>query len=242
MSQDFTTAPKSSGLTILWDVIVAPRSAFAALRERPQWLWAFVITSVLGMIGAVLAIPAGQHMMTAMFQQMAQTNPQIAQMTPEKQQQVLGIQLAIQKFTWAYYPVIVLVAALVTALVMLIFNAIGGGDGNFKRFFALAMNIAVIGFGIAYFLVGLIAYLRGPDAFSTPRDLLGAIPSLAWIAPGASAKVASLLGAFNPFTIWSFVLIALGMREAANVKPAMAWIGAVVIVFGGALVGAAFAQ
>src|ERR1700688_2611841 len=180
MSQDLTTAPKSSGLTILWDVIVAPRTAFAALRERPQWLWAFVITSVLGMIGAVLTIPAGQHMMTAMFQQMTQTNPQIAQMSPEQQQRILGMQLTAQRVTFAYYPILVMLGAVVTALVMLVLSAVSAGDGTFKRMFALAMNIAVLHWVIAYLLVGLISYLRGPDAFSSPSDLAGALPSLAW--------------------------------------------------------------
>ena len=216
MSQDLAAAPKSSGLTILWDVIVAPQSAFAALRERPTWVWAFVVTSVLGMGGAILAIPAGQHMMAAMFQQMAQTNPQIAQMTPEQQQRILGMQSTIQRFTFAYYPILVALGALVTALVMLVLNAISGGDGNFKRLFALAMNVAVLHWGIAYLLVGVIASLRGPDAFSSPRDLATSIPSLAWLVPGASAKLAVFLGSIGPFAIWSFILLALGMQQTAG--------------------------
>jgi hypothetical protein len=242
MSQDLAAAPKSSELTTLWDVVVAPRSAFAALRERPSWLWAFVITSLLGMIGALLAIPAGQHMMAAMFQQMAQTNPQIAQMSPEQQQRILGIQLTVQRFTFAYYPILVMLGALVTALVMLVLNAISSGDGSYKRFFALAMNIAVLHWGIAYFLVGLITYLRGPDAFASPRDLAAALPSLAWLVPSASAKLAVFLASIGPFAIWSLVLLALGMQQTARIKPGLAWIGAIVIEFGGAAIGAAFVQ
>ncbi len=242
MDQEIAAAPKSSGLGILWDVVVAPNAAFAALRERPQWLWAFVVTSLLGMIGALLLIPAGQHMMTAMFAQMGQSNPQIAQMSPEKQQQILGIQLAIQRFTFAFYPVLLLLAALVTGLIMLIVNAISSGDGNFKRFFALAMNLALVNWGVGYLVIGVIAYLRGPESFSNPRDLGSVLPNLGWLVPAAPMKVGVFLGSIGPFAIWSLVLLALGMQRTAQIKAAAAWIGAIVIVLGAGAIGAAFVK
>jgi len=242
MSQDLAPARKSSGLTILWDVVIAPRAAFAALREQPTWLWAFIITGILGMIGALLAIPASQHMSAAMFQQMAQTDPRIAQMTPDQQQRALHIQQTVQQYIWLAYPVFVLIAALVTGLVMLILNAISGGDGNFKRFFALAMNVALINWGISYLLVGIVAALRGPESFSSARDMVALLPSLAWLAPGAPVKLAVFLGSIGLFTIWSMCLLSFGMQQTSRIKPAVAWIGAVVIVFASAAIGSAFAQ
>jgi hypothetical protein len=242
MGQTAAAAPKSSGLTILWDVIVAPKAAFAALREQPNWLWAFIAVSVLGAIGAVLLIPAGQHMMTSISAQMAQTDPRIAQMTPEQRQQMLAVQLTIQRFTWVFYPVLVMISALFTGLVMLVVNAISGGDGNFKRFFALAMNVAIVTWGIAYLLVGFISYLRGPDSFSSARDIYNIIPNLGWLVPNTSPKIGALLGSIGPFAIWSLILLSLGLQETSRIKPVWAWTGAIVIVFGSALIGAAFAQ
>jgi hypothetical protein len=226
----------------LWDVIVAPKTAFAALREQPHWLTAFIVTSVIGMIGAVLAIPAGQHLVSSMLAQLAQTNPQIAQMTPDQRNSMLTMQLTIQRFTWLFYPVLLMFAALVTALVMLVVNAISGGDGNFKRFFALAMNVGIVTWGIAYFLVGLLAYLRGPDGFTSARDMYNVMPNLGWLAPNASPKLAALLGSIGPFAIWSLILLSLGVQQTARVKAVWAWIGSVIVVFGGALIAAAFAQ
>jgi hypothetical protein len=55
-------------------------------------------------------------------------------------------------------------------------------------------------------------------------------------------KATVLLAAVGPFSIWSLILLALGMQETARIKPVPAWIGAIVIVFGGAAIGAAFAQ
>jgi len=242
MSQELAPARKSNGLTILWDVIVAPRAAFAALREQPTWLWAFVVTAILGMIGAVLIVPAGQHMIAAMFQEMAKTNPRVAQMTPEQVQSAVHLQQTIQQFTWLFYPILVMVAALFTGLIMLLLNAISGGDGNFKRFFALAMNVAFVNWGIAYLLIGIVAALRGPESFSSARDMYGLLPSLAWLAPGVSVKLAVFLGSIGLFSIWSLCLLSFGMQQMARIKPAVAWIGSAVIVFGSAAIGAVFAQ
>jgi hypothetical protein len=242
MGQPAPAAAKSSGLSILWDVVVAPKAAFAALREQPHWLTAFVVTAVLGALGAALAIPANQHMVISTLAQMAQTNPQIAQLTPDQRQNIVNMQVSIQHYLWLAYPIFLLIGTLVTAVIMLVFNAISQGDGNFKRFFALAVNVALIYWGIAYFLVGLISYLRGPDAFNSARDMYNILPSLSWFVPGAPVKATVLLAAVGPFSLWSLILIAFGMQETARIKPAAAWIGAIVIVFGGALIGAAFAQ
>jgi hypothetical protein len=104
------------------------------------------------------------------------------------------------------------------------------------------MNVAIVTWGIAYFLVGLLAYLRGPDAFSSARDMYNVMPNLGWLVPSASPKLAALLGSVGPFAIWSLILLSLGMQQTARIKPLWAWIGAVVVVFGGALIATAFAQ
>ena len=194
------------------------------------------------MIGAVLAIPAGQHLVTSIFAQLAQTNPQIAQLSPDQRDNMINLQLTIQHFTWLFYPVMLLLATAVSALVMLVVNAISGGDGNFKRFFALAMNVAILSWGLAYFLVGLLSYLRGPDAFTSAKDLYNVMPTLGWLAPTASPKLAALLGSIGPFAIWSLILLSLGMQQVARIKAVWAWIGSLVIVFGSALFAAAFAR
>jgi hypothetical protein len=237
MSQEIAGTRKSNGLSILWDMVVAPRAAFAALREQPQWLWAFLITSVLGAIGSVLLIPAYEHVATAMFAAQAASDPNVAAMPPEQQKRMLNITIGVYHWLWLAYPLIVLFASLFTAVLLLIFNAIGGGDGNFKRFWALAVNVAFINFGIGYLLIGVLGYFRGPDTFATQRDVTASLPNLSWLVPGAGVKLGTFLGAFNPFSVWSLILLALGMEEAAHVKRAVAWGGAIALLLIGAILG-----
>jgi hypothetical protein len=230
---------KRSGLSVALDTIVAPQAAFAALRERAHWGWAYLIVCVLGAIGAVLQIPAGEHVVVATFTQNPTNDPNIAAMSPDKLQQVIGFSKAVQHYTWLFYPVIAIVAILVASVVLLVANAAGGGKANFARLFGLAANVALVNYGIYYVVLGALAALRGPDAFNSQRDLLTLVPSLAWFAAGASAKVTAVLAGFNPFSIWSFVLLGLGLRGVADVKPAVAWSAAAALAFGSALIGAA---
>jgi hypothetical protein len=241
MNSDAGARP-SSGLSILWDVIVAPRAAFAALRERPYVGWAFLVTCVLGMAGAFLQIPAGTHIAVATFANNATHNPDIAKMTPAQLQSALSITKTAQQWFWIFYPVLVAIGVLVTSLVLLIFNAIGKGDGNFRRCLALAANVALLSFGINYLILGVLVLLRGGDAFSTSLDLVLTMPSLAWAVPGAPVKLATFLSSFNVLSIWSFVLLALGGREVLRVSPLWAWIGAAIITLSPALIAAGAAR
>jgi len=235
MSQDLAAAPKSSGLTTLWDVIVAPRSAFAALRDRPTWGWAFLVISVLGLVGAYLLLPANDHVMRAMFVQQLQQNPNMASMTPEKQQQILNVQLTIVHWSWLATPLFVLFGVLIGTVLLLFANALAGGTGNFRKLWALEMNLSIVSFAIYYVLLGVLAQIRGADSFATQRDVMGSIPSLGTLVPASAPKLGAFLGVFDPIRIWGAALLALGLQDVAGFKPRAAWITTVLLYVIGAL-------
>ncbi len=243
MTSEPAAASKSNGLSVLWDVIVAPRAAFAAIRERPTAGWAFIVATALFAIGAILLIPVNEHLASIVMADQIAHNPQVAALTPEQQKTQLAIATGIQRWVWVMSPLVIAIAASVTALVMLIANAIGRGDGNFRRLFALATNVSVISFGIGYVALAALAAFRGPDSFATTRDLSTAIPSLAWLLPAdASPKLAVFLGTLHPFALWSIVLLALGMQDVARINRVTAWVAAFVVVAGSAAFAAAFAK
>lgn len=236
-------APASrSGLAIVWDVIVAPKTAFTALRERTHWGWAFSIVSVLGTIGAILQTPAGEHLVAATFAHQSIVDPQMQTLTPEQREHALGYAKLAQHYSWIALPLIVLLASLIAASLFTIANAVGNGGSSFGRLFGLACNISLINFGIGYLLVGVLAARVGPDAISTQRDLSSLMPSLVRLAPANAPKLAALLASINPFQIWSFVLILLGLRTMTKLAAPYVWATAIVVGFGNALFAAAFAR
>lgn len=236
-------APASrGGLAIVWDVIVAPKTAFAALSERTHWGWAFLIACTLGTIGAILQIPAGEHVVAATLAHRASADPQMQSLTPTQREHAVAYAKLFQHYAWLGLPLIVLVANALAASVFTLANAIGKGGSSFSRLFGLACNISIVNFGIGYLLIGLIAARVGSDAISTQRDLLGLMPSLARLAPENAPKLAALLAAINPFQIWSFVLIVIGLRTMTRLAPPYVATVALVVGFGSALFAAAFAR
>lgn len=227
---------KANGLTTVVNVITSPREAFETLRIAPTWGWAFVIATVLAAIGQYLATPATVHAVQTVFPQQIASNPQLAGMTPEQQQRALVMSLSFVRFAWLFTPISVLLVALISSIVMLIFKAIGRGDATFKQLWCAAMNISVVGIGIYGILAGLIAMVRGAASYTSTLDAYRAVPGLTWLASNAGTKVVAFLSAFNVVGIWAAVLVTLAMMYVAKTSK----VNGVLCAVAGLLVGGAF--
>jgi hypothetical protein len=236
-----TTVEPRSGLLNVVDIVVAPQAAFARLRVVPTWGWAFLAASLLGIAGTLLAAPANLH---AWEQYAPAIYAQVFQNLDPAQRET-AIQRAvqyghvIQQLGWIAIPIVLLVATLIQALILLVANAIGRGDGTFARFYALVMTCAVVGSGVGLLLAGLIAVIRGPAAYDTPTAVQAAVPGLALLAPGAGPKLLAFLTVINVTSVWSMVLLALGMIAVANVSRVVAWVTSAFILLATAAVVAA---
>jgi hypothetical protein len=129
-----------------------------------------------------------------------------------------------------FTPITVLIGSLVATIVMLIFKAIGRGDGGFKQLWCAAMNIAVVSVGVYSILAGLIALVRGAATYNSTADAYRALPSLAWLVPHATVKTAAFLAAFNVIGLWSAVLVAIAMMYVAKTSKANGAICAIVLL------------
>ncbi len=231
MSIDAVPAPSTrGGLAVLSDVIVAPRAAFAALRERHTWGWAFAVVGVLGIAGAYLQLPAGEHVVHYAYMVNPRHDPRIAALPPTSREHIIAITDLWQTVATFLYPVGALIAMLYGALICLAASAAGRGDATYGRLFAFVANVAAVRLGVGAFVTGLLTALRGPTAFSSARDLLTVLPSLAWLAPAGNAKIAAFLTLFNPFQIWTFVLVAIGLPIVARIGRTPALVAAAVLV------------
>lgn len=244
MSTSTPAAPRN-GLLNVADVIVAPATAFERLRVVPTWGWAFLVAALLGVAGLLLMMPAQMHAFDQYGPALYASQDAVKKLPADKQQEMIAKMMSFGKmglqFSWIFAPIIFLIGALLQTVIMLIGNAIGKGDGTFKRLWAVAVNVSIIG-GIGLLLTGLIALVRGPAAFDTPSAVQFALPSLALLAPGAPVKLGAFLGTISITSLWSTYLIATGMGIVARVPRAVAWITAVVGLLLAACLAAAFAQ
>jgi Yip1-like protein len=236
------TEAKTNGLTTVRDMIIAPASAFAAIERRPTWVAALLVTIVCSVIAGILIEPALVHMFQVWYPTQM-TGPQFDSLTPEQRARTMSFGLTFARFGWIVTAAVSgIFAALATAVVLFIVARAAGGAASFPRMFSLAMNVAIINFGLSQLVTAVIVLLRGPDAFSSPQDFALAVPDLAWLAPGAVPKVAAFLAAFNPFSIWSLLLLGAGTASVGRVSPPIAYAAAFLLVLCTAAVAATGAR
>ena len=235
MSVSEATVPRRSGLLNVADIIVAPNAAFDRLRIVPVWGWAFLAASALGIAGALLAMPATQHALQTSLPAQLAASPNIARLPADKQSAAIAnatsMVITFTRISFLFVPVFMLIASLVQALVMLVANAAGRGDGTFRKFFALSVTVAVVGSGLYTLLNGAILAVRGADAFDNPAALQ-ALPGLALLAPGTTGAVHGFLSGFNVVFLWASALLAFGMIRVARIPRVTAWSTAALILLG----------
>lgn len=235
------SATKPSGLKTLWDTIVAPKEAFESLRAAPTWGLALVIVVILSALASYLITPAIVHGMTADWPNMVARNPRLAQLTPEQQQAQLGIVVAFTKFSWIFTPIISVFAAVIGAIVLLIFNAIGRGEGSFAKYWAAQWNIAIVT-AAGSIVLAIIVLIRGADSFTSATDVQSAMPSLGMLVPASSVKLHTFLSVFSVFGLWATGLEIAALAIIGRVSRPVAWLGGSLTLILGALIAASFAK
>lgn len=223
------------GLKVLVNTIVSPKEAFEALRERSTWVWALMISVVVGSVCTYLMAPAFSHAMLA--NPAAIFGDKAAQMTPDQIQTYAQAGAKVTSFYFIGVLIGVPIICLIGGLVMTLFNALGRGDGSFAKYFAAQCNIGVVG-AIGTVVGAIIILVRGTDSFNSLHEVATAAPSLAWLIPGAGVKVSAFLGVMTPFTLWATALTAYAMTIIGKVPRLQAWLAALIMLIFPALLAA----
>lgn len=227
-----------AGFQTVLDIAIAPSAAFARLRETPTWVWAFVLSSLLAMAGSIAVSPAVAHVVGAETAARLAATPQIAQLPPDQRDAQVAKQIsivqAVARFGFVFIPFGLALNSAVQALIMLIANAIGKGDGSFRKFWALAVNASLIGTGVGSIAFAAIVLLRGSAAFASTGDISRALPGLVTLVPAGALRLTAFLSVMNVFAIWDAVLLAAGMMAVARLsRPVAATTGAVILIGSG---------
>lgn len=228
MAVETETRPANAFKTVI-DTIVAPKEAFESIRVVPTWGIAMAIAIVLAAVGSYLMVPALQHGMAGSWPDMVAKSPQLAQMTPDQQHAQLALSEKIYGYTWIFVIVGMPIFMLIEAVVMLVFDKLGHGDGSFAKYFAAAANIAVVA-GIGQLITGVIASLRGAETFTSLQSVQNTMPTLALLAPGATGKLAAFLAVFTPFSLWATGLVIAAMLIVGRVGKLQAWLAGLLLL------------
>lgn len=234
--------PKANGLKTVVDTIIAPKEAFEAIRVVPTWGWALLIAIVLSMISGYFFAPALIHAYPGTFAQQAAVDPRMQNMSSDQQQAMIAFTDKIFNFSWIGAVIYVPFATLIAAVVLLIFDKIGRGEGSFGKYWAAACNISIPTLVLGGIISTVIVLVRGADSFGTMQAIQQATPSLAMVVPGAGTKLTAFLSAITPFSLWGVGLNVAAMRIIGRAAPFSAWLAALILLLVPALLASTGAK
>lgn len=188
-------------------IFVSPVDAFALIRERAPWLPPYLM---LGLIAAVTVLVgfslAGDLIGEAMM----------APELEEAAQFASGLMTAVAVMGAAFAFIGPAIAGLIFALLLFLSGLIFDNKANFSQLFSLAGYAEMPAFLSG--LVGLIAIFVSPEygvsLNLTASAFLPAGP-LGVPEPGIAMTILSMI---SPFTIWTWVLVALGLQHVGHVS------------------------
>ena len=212
-----------SELSRLIGVFFEPKKAFVDIAERPRWV---VPTLILILSSIVFLYTFNTHVgWETYLHRVMDNNPRVQQLPPEQQQNAFNLQLRIVP-AFAYVgavlglPLTFLIAA---GIALGIIRGLLGVPIRFAQAFAV-MCYASLPRVVLAVLSDVVMFLKNPEDFDLQNPFFSNPGAL--MDPLKSSKfLYTLASAFDVFTIWVLLLMALGLKAAGGKR----------LSFGGAL-------
>jgi hypothetical protein len=216
--------------------IFSPRATFVDIARKPGWLLPILILIIMNI--AVVAIFTQRVGWRAFIEkqdlQSRRAQQQMAQMTPEKKEQLIDMQVKTAPiFGYAAGIIITpLAIVIVAALFMGIFNATASAGIDFKTSFGVVTHayLPLVFLGL---LGILVMYLKPPDTVNLQNLVASNVGAL--LSNSAPLWLQTLCGALDVFSFWVIGLMAFGYSVARPKKikmgTALTWVMGVWVVF-----------
>jgi len=200
----------------LLGVIARPRSTFARMRdaERGHWWVVFALGLIALVLSTVATVPIqvemSQAAMAAQQEQMDLSPEQQAQF--EQTQAIFSSTAVLAAIGTASGIIGLLIGYGVRAGLLYLFGLVLGGQVSFKQIWRMAVWTALpISLGTFVSAIAVVATRQMPTAgltyILTSAEMANASPFLT-----------AILGRIDVYTIWSLILIAVGMVATARLS------------------------
>jgi len=212
-------APPLSEVQRLVDTFIAPTKTFTDLRRSAMWWAPYVIIAVVSFlfIYTIDQKIGFQRVVDNQLQTQPKAAAQIENLPPDQRARQMQGRVVVTKFISYAVPVIVLIiyvifAAVIFASVKFAANA----EVQFKTVFALIVYTRLP--ELLRAILSSVSILAGvsTDSFDINNPLATNVAY--FMDPSGSPILRALLGSFDIITIWTLVLVAIGIPCIAKVK------------------------
>ena len=221
-----------SEIGTIMGVFFEPGRTFEDLRRKPRFIIGSIIIALLvTAYGFGLAYKVGDSGMRSFIVEQIDKSPQTQGMSKEQKSDAVDMQMKIQAGVRYALPVFVVLSLLLGGLLYFLGTKAFGGTGGFLHSLSVwvysTIPPAVVG-TIGSFIVMAIKSADEIDIATSQRGLVQANPSML-IDGKAQPIIATLLGTFDIFMIWGWILAAIGLRITNRLSSGSAW-GIVIIL------------
>ncbi len=196
-------------------VLVSPTPVFEEQREEPTVWIPLLIVIVLTLVVTSVAFPIQMAAARMAAAQAGRPFPAAAEVTA-------------RTFTYIIVPVVTLIFILFSAGVMYVALIATGGSARYRGLLSVVVLTGLVGVIEAALLV-VVLKVRDPASFRTIADYQASF-GLDLLLP-SDLSLGRFLGAvtkrITPFSLWSLVLLAIGVRVTERTSRAAAWTAAI---------------
>ena len=245
----YTNAPHEAGAAAmttpqtLANIFFEPGRTFEALRERPRFLVAALLTALMVMAFTLVMFQRVSY--DAMIREAVESNPRTADMPAEQKERIIEMQTK---------PVFKIIGFVAPLLVVFVFLAAGAG--------IYLLGAMLMGKGMSYrqalsvwayssfpptvllMLANIIMLLvQPPEPAEAAKSRGGLIhANLSILVDGTNHPIlATLLGSFDLFIFFGLFLAAVGLHKVARLSKGAAWAVVIAIWLLGVILKLAFA-
>lgn len=239
IAEEMAEMPEMSEAATLVNIFFEPERTFTDLRRKPRFLLAsLLIAFFVTAFSFALYNKIGDEGMRRFFLEQMDKNAQTQGLSAEQKQQATELNMTITSITRYATPVFVIISLFIGGLLYwLAGKAFGGTQGllsGVSVWVYSTMPPTVISF-LSSLVVLAFKSVDEIDFAASQRGLIHANPSF-FMDSGTSPVILTLLGTFDVFFIWGWILAAIGLRVTNKFSSGSAW--AIVLIF--ALVGLVF--
>lgn len=224
--------PQMSEAATLGGIFFEPGKTFEDLRRKPRFILATIIMCVLT-TGFLFAFTQkmGDDRYRRFFAEQVDKGPQAGSLSGEQKQQSINLQMTITKVVTYALPVFIIIGIAIGSLLYWLAAKAMGGSMSFLQSVSVwvysSLPITVVSI-IANFIVMFLKPADEIDIAASQRGLINA--NLGFFIDGKEMPVlATLLGTFDFFQIWGWILAAIGLQKVAKISSGAAW--GIILIF-----------
>ncbi len=217
----------------LGNIFIEPGKTFEDLRRKPRFIFALVIMSLLVMAyGLAFYQRVGEANFRTFYAQEVDKNAQAQAIPADQKNKMVDFYMIVGSVVRYIIPVLVLISVAVGGLIYWLAMKAMGGTANYLHGVSAWVYSSfppLVISTVANFIILFIKPVDDIDIASGQRTLLQANPGF-FIDGKTSPVLTTLLGTFDLFLIWGWVLAAIGLQKLGKLSSGSAW--AIVLILG----------